>query len=275
LAEIKNYSQDSLNKKFVDIKSQIKELNKKLDLITSLKINKGDGYMKCFINDENVIGKWKYVCSTLSVENYEKNDTIVEKDAFLKELYFLPNGEGYWFIDRWTKGFIYEYDGRMMKYTIQDNLLFVECYNHDQEFEIILVFEKENSNKYSKSELAKQDDINMSFVNHPEAIGYWLAIDFIPFNDKNNYTPKNSDYKLFLKSLNITPNGDCFQEYENGEISKIKWTKDYILSTKSCIASNYIIKNINNEDYLIMDWKSGDYIYGGIIQGCYVFKKVK
>lgn len=115
----------------------------------------------------------------------------------------------------------------------------------------------------------------MSFVNHSEAIGYWIAVDFIPFHDKNNYTPKNSDYKLFLKSLNITHNGDCFHEYETGEMSKIKWTKNYILSTKSSLASNYIIKNINNENYLIMDWKSGDYIYGRIIQGCYVFKKVK
>ena len=88
LAEIKNYSQDSLNKKFVDIKSQIKELNKILDLITSLKINKGDGYMKCFINDKEVIGKWKYLFSTQSMDDYENGDTFVENDALLKELYF-------------------------------------------------------------------------------------------------------------------------------------------------------------------------------------------
>ena len=62
-------------------------------------------------------------------------------------------------------------------------------------------------------------------------------------------------------------------EYSNGRIDKIKWTRDYILSTS--LASQYIIKDIDNERYLIMDWKSGDYVYGGKIYGCYVFKLVK
>lgn len=88
LDEIKNYSPSSLAKKYSQIKSEIKELNKKLALITSLKISKGDGIMKCFINDKEVIGKWKYLFSTQSMDDYENGDTFVENDALLKELYF-------------------------------------------------------------------------------------------------------------------------------------------------------------------------------------------
>ena len=43
-----------------------------------------------------------------------------------------------------------------MKYTIENNLLFVECYNDNQEFETIMIFEKEDSKEYIKSELEKK-----------------------------------------------------------------------------------------------------------------------
>ena len=76
-----------------------------------------------------------------------------------------------------------------------------------------------------------------------------------------------------LNKISILPNGDCFKEFSSGNIDKLKWTKDYILSTT--LASNYVIHTINGEDYLIMDWKSGDYVFGGEIYGCYVFKKNK
>ena len=71
------------------------------------------------------------------------------------------------------------------------------------------------------------------------------------------------------------PNGEALLEFNNGNINKILWTKDSILNQLNLTNSNYIIKTINNEDYLIMDWKSGDYIYGGKIFGCYVFKRIK
>ena len=35
------------------------------------------------------------------------------------------------------------------------------------------------------------------------------------------------------------------------------------------------IKTIKDDDYLIMEWKSGDYIFGGFVAGKYVFKRIK
>lgn len=42
------------------------------------------------------------------------------------------------------------------------------------------------------------------------------------------------------------------------------------MSTKS----KYQIETINEVEYLFMEWKSGDYTYGGKVPSYYVFKKI-
>lgn len=271
LNEIKDFDENSFNKKFKDIKKEISDLKKKLKLISYLKIQKGEKIMKPFINDENVIGKWKYLCSTENLEEYNKGETYQDKEAF-QELYFLPNGQGYWVFESWSKGVIYYFKGNYYKYFIADGKLFVETYDENQDYEHTLVYVKENSKEYTKEEIKIKDNVDLPFQLDEKAVGSWVAIDWISIKEKFSYVPKTSD-DLFLKSLSLLPNGDCFKEFDEGQIDKIKWTKDYILG--DITASNYIIKEIDNQEYLIMDWKSGDYVFGGIIYGCYVFRKQK
>ena len=63
-------------------------------------------------------------------------------------------------------------------------------------------------------------------------------------------------------------------ESENG-FYKVLWTKDFIINKNRQTTSNYVVKSKNDDKYLIVDWKSGDYTFGGKIYGCYVFKKMK
>lgn len=272
LAEIKEFDEDSLKNKFSNIEKEISELKKKLDMISYLNIQKGEKIMKPFINDEKAIGKWKYNCSTESFARYSKGETYIDKDILFKELYFLPNGEGYWVFEGWSKGVIYHFRGNYYKYSIVDNKLFVEISNEEQECLHTLVYDKVNSKEYTEDEIKIKDDVDLPFELYEKAIGSWTAIDYISIKDKFNYVPKIKD-DLFLKSLSLMPNGDCFRESSKGEINKIKWTKDFILG--DITASNFIIQEIEGEEYLIMDWKSGDYVFGGEIFGCYVFKKEK
>lgn len=272
LQEIKEFDEKSFDEKINDINIQINKLKENLNFISSLKNMKGDKIMKPFINDELAIGKWSYECSAISKEAYSKGDFYHDQDALVQELYFLPKGQGYWIFDRWTKGTLYHYNKTTYKYDIEDEKLFLEVTNENNEYEITLIFNKVDNKEYKISDIEKKDNTNLTFVLDKKAIGNWQAIDYISKEKKENYLPsKKSD--LFLKSLTLINNGDCFKEYSNGNIDKIKWTKDYILS--DTLASNYIIKDINNERYLIMDWKSGDYVYGGKVYGCYVFKLIK
>ena len=159
-----------------------------------------------------------------------------------------------------------------VKAWVDGDEMFVEVTNEDNEYEITLVYKRVDSKKYLIEELERKDNTNLEFVNDENVIGSWDAIDYISVENKFNYIP-NKKENLFLKGLSIMENGVCFKEYSNGRIDKIKWTKGYILSTN--LASNYIVRDIDGEEYFIMDWKSGDYVYGGKVYGCYVFKKVK
>lgn len=272
LQQIKKFDEESFEEKIKDIHEQIEKLKTNLNLLTSLKNMKGEKIMKPFINDELATGKWSYECSAISKEAYKKGDSYKDEDALMQELYFLPEGKGYWIFDRWTKGVLYHFSGTTYKYDIEDEKLFVEVTNENNEYEITLIFKKVDNKEYSVEEIERKDDTDLEFVLDEEAVGSFEAIDYVSIEDKEKYIPSKKD-NLFLKGLTITSNGECFKEYSNGNIDKIKWTKDYILSKS--LASNYIIKNIDNEKYLIMDWKSGDYVYGGKVYGCYVFKLVK
>lgn len=276
LKEIKDFDETQINEKIKDINEKIEKLKNSVKLMDSLNKHKGEeNIMKPFINDPEAIGKWKYVCSAIDKEAYEKGDTFEDQDVLMKELYFLPNGEGYWIFDRWTKGTIYHFGGRVYNYTIKNNLLFVTITNDDNEDLYTLVFTKVDNKLYTERELRKQDDTSLPFVLDKNAVGSWEAVDYISINNKFNYKPKKCERTLLLKSLTILENGDCFKEYNNGDITKIKWTKDYILDTDCKLVSNFITTKINEETYLIKDWKSGDYQYANEIFGCYVFKKVK
>ena len=271
LAEIKSFDENSLGSKRAKLEEQLKSLKQKINLISYIKEKIGGENMKPFKNDENAIGKWKYVCSAVSKELFEKGDSFVDSDVLLKELYFLPKGEGYWIFNSWTKGEIYHFQGQVYKYEIDGDKMFVFVTNEDHEFEITLVFEREDTKAYAKSEIERKDDTNMPFVKNSKAIGSWECIDFIKISDKETYEPRKNPKGGVLTGLSLMANGDCFKEFSNGSIHKIKWTDGYILS--ETLASNFIIKTIDGIDYLIMDWKSGDYVYGGEIYGCYVFKK--
>ena len=47
-----------------------------------------------------------------------------------------------------------------------------------------------------------------------------------------------------------------------------------IINPNVCTASEYEIRTIDGNEYMFVDWKSGDYIFGGKVFGHYVFKRI-
>ena len=200
LQEIKEFDEESFEDKVKDINSQIKKLKANLDLITSLKNMKGEKIMKPFINDELVIGKWNYESSAISKDAYIKGDSYHDEDALMQDLYFLPNGEGYWIFDRWSKGVLYHFSGTTYKYEIEDNKLFVEVTNEDNEYEITLIFNKVDNKEYQVEEIERKDNTDLGFVLDEKAVGSFVAVDYISVENKENYIPGKKD-NLFLKVM--------------------------------------------------------------------------
>ena len=51
------------------------------------------------------------------------------------------------------------------------------------------------------------------------------------------------------------------------------WTKGYVLRKYNQTACAYEIVHENGKDYMIIEWKSGDWRFGGFDTDYYVFEK--
>jgi beta-lactamase regulating signal transducer with metallopeptidase domain len=108
------------------------------------------------------------------------------------------------------------------------------------------------------------DKIDYPFVNDPEALGGWEAVDFV--HDINNFKPGKKTWSedLFLKELFFLENGKTNWAFS--------WTKGLLLHSGEKTASKYIIKEMNGSRYMFMEWKSGDYTIRHIKPLYYVLK---
>ncbi len=237
-----------------------------------------------FENDEEIIGKWEII-GIYAVKQDFYDNLFCLKNFYgdeQKYLYFLPDGERYWAFS-WTKGYFNspvnnEYETEK----IGDELyMFVSL----KEYEYTrggrptcLVLKKIDSNRYSSEDIAKKDDINMPFVNDEQIIGKWRAYSFLADkSEKCDFRPKEEPIEdLYFKEIEFWENGSCRCVYEDDIFEGddvVVWTKNYLLRKWNWSACEYEIKTINGTDYMIIEWKSGDYRYGGYDTNYYVFTK--
>ena len=112
----------------------------------------------------------------------------------------------------------------------------------------------------------KVDEIDYPFINDSEVIGRWESIDFVKNIEDFKTTQKQWKSKeLSLKELVFLENGKTTSAYS--------WTRGLVLHPKNKTASKYLIRQINGEQYLFFEWKSGDYYIRHWDPYYYVLKK--
>ena len=227
---------------------------------------------KPFINDNDVIGKWEYYDLINSENDFDpKNSQIKPYKRGHKVIYFMPNGQAYWIYDGWTKGFLYTHAGGdepviCNKYTLRNidgDLYMLLEYFTDSNDEIpeINVLIKTSSKKYSKLEIGRYDNIDLPFVVDEAVIGSWVTIDFVANID--DFDPDTKiDSKLHLKSIVFNDDGTTKRVYDDDEWSD-KWTCGKLIDIRRSTAASYDLRVINGIDYLFVEWKMGNYQYGG------------
>lgn len=239
-----------------------------------------------FENDPEVVGKWAVIGVYSSMTDYI-NGNNSNSDFYgesVKEIYFLPGGERYW-VYGWTKGklLIDEYMSQYVedyrtedidgeKYMLIDHKSYQYMVSGKTE---LLVLKKLDSKEYTPFEIARKDNIDMPFINAPVVIGKWRACGFL--RDKSEFTTSEEPIDdLYWKSVEFFANGNCTSVYEDEIISgedKQTWTKNYILRKYNSCACEYEIRKVEDRDYLIIEWKSGDYRFGGFDTNYYVFTR--
>mgnify|MGYP001028355626 FL=1 len=223
-----------------------------------------------FVNDETVIGKWNNIgwientyCTSL--------DGLNEKSGEYDTIYFLPNGEPYWIFEGWTKGvLLIHYGGNepilTYKYDIQvidgKEYLFFRLKNKTE------IFVKFNSKHYTKATLGRHDNIELPFVYDERITGKWKSVGFV--DTMESFSPNNTCDDLYLKEIYFFSDGRLEQTTMD-EVWHDKWTKGCVINIHRTTVAAYEIKAINGTEYLFMEWKMGNYIYGDKEPDFYVF----
>ena len=233
-----------------------------------------------FVNDEQVIGKWR---------EESVNGGLGDRN---RELYFLPDGEFYWCFG-WTKGKLI-YDDGVSRYANDyrieqrgdDLYMIVDLKSQDWPETgetTAIALRRLDSVHYTKDMIARKDDISMPFIPDEKVIGKWKAFcyfdpcelakkDFIPLENP----PAGAwNYKtdLYFKSIEFMDGGHVTAVYGDEIISgdeKSVWTRGFWLRKWNSTACAYEIKEFEGKEYLIIEWKSGDYRFGGRESSYYV-----
>ena len=116
----------------------------------------------------------------------------------------------------------------------------------------------------------------MPFVNDKKVVGAWQGVDFV--EKPNQFKPDVRSWEgtIFLRQLSFMPNGELFVEAGKGAPFKQHWTKSHLLFKMGSGDADmkYKIFTIDGQDYMSMEWKSGDYTYGGQVRGYYILKRI-
>lgn len=233
-----------------------------------------------FVNDEKVIGKWEAFDTIKNRQDFKINSINNVSSPDFKEIYFLPNGERYWIFDGWTKNYLLVHFGGdepilCYKYSTEDigesSFLFLEISCNDNPH--IEVLKKTSNKKFKLSEIGKRENVNVPFVFDKKIIGSWDAIDFV--DDINDFEVADSLSKnLFLEKIIFYDNGNVIRRYDNEEWQD-KWSKGVLLDFNKSTVSKYMFKTIDDIEYLFLEWKMGNYVFGGMSPSYYVFIRSK
>lgn len=270
LEEVKNMVLGALSNDTNKTESDVVSLHENIDLP--------------FENDESVVGKWEIVGEYDAKEDFFDGRLEKGTEAPASNIYFLPGGAQYW-VYSWTKNklLITTGDGSYVnEFTTErhngENYMFVsfKSYYYRQSGKTtVLVLHQLDNREYSADELARRDDINKRFVPDDMVIGRWRAVDFC--RRKQDFDPERIKRRsLFFDFVEFLPDGEVISRYDFGKNVIMgrdmqEWTKGFVLRKWNSTACAYELRSISGREYLFIEWKSGDYIYGGFDSNYYVF----
>lgn len=238
-----------------------------------------------FESDDSIVGKWETIGEFAVKEDFFSEDFIAEKTE-PKNIYFLPDGKKYWcygwsknklLVDTGTRSSVNDfttdfYNGQRYMFVNLKSYRYIHGGKPT-----ILVLRQVNNKSYSAEKIAKIDNINKPFVNDESVLGKWKAVAFCESEDE--FDPHNLSHdKFYFSEIEFKPNGEVISQYNYGKetigtIEMQEWTKGFVLRKWNSTACAYKIKKLHNNEYLIIEWKSGNYRWGGFDTDYYVFVK--
>ncbi len=239
-----------------------------------------------FENDERIIGKWKIIGEYNNRTEFDLGKKLPEECVGNqnREIYFLPEGEWYWCYS-WTKGKLLFNNGESSfanDFTVEKQsdgfYMFVKLKSFDylqNGRTTLLVLRQCDQGRYTANDIARKDNISIPFKEDRNVLGKWKSVAFV--RNKEEFFPDiHNGFELFFKEIEFLPDGECISVYGNETISGRnlqEWTNGFVLRKWNQTACAYEIKRIHGTEYLLTEWKSGDYLWGGFDTDFYVFTR--
>ena len=233
-----------------------------------------------FVNDPSVVGKWEFWDKLTSIKEFNPEKPMNPDASYdFKTVYFLPNGQNYWIFEGWTKGILlihYGGDDPVLEYKYEtrsvDEDLFMFIAVTDDEGKHIVVMKKSDNHEYALSEIKKTENIDLPFSSDERVLGKWKSIAFVDKISDFMQGRYDKNITLWLKEIEFYKDGVVVRRYMDEEWPDT-WTKGFLLDHKKSIASAYSFHNFDGKEYMFLEWKMGNYVYGGMPASYYVFKR--
>jgi len=115
------------------------------------------------------------------------------------------------------------------------------------------------------------ESMDYYFVPDNEILGVWQAFGNCPNDYEEHFLEEYIQYylenditdDLLWKEVTVYSDGKAKITYSYNVHLITEWTKGYILNIMPGTISEYMVKNINDTDYMLAEWKSGDYTERG------------
>lgn len=235
-----------------------------------------------FEDDSSIVGKWQTVGEYATQEDFYGN--ICPADYTAKEIYFLPHGERYWCYS-WSKGkLICEFGdaSSVNDYVVEEHdgsrYMFVTFKSYEYRRNgkpTVLVLRQIDNVAYLAEDIARKDNIDLPFVDDKAIPGVWEVKGFC--RNIEAFDPSKAPRSnLFFKQIEFKENGEVISIYGDKTICGAHmqtWTKGFVLRKWNHTACAYQLCQIDGVEYLFVEWKSGDYTYGGLEPQYYVFTR--
>ena len=154
--------------------------------------------------------------------------------------------------------------------------MFVEMKSYESRYggkPTVLVLRQLDRIAYREEELRKKDNVDLPFVFDPNVIGDWRTVDCV--KTKERFDPAHPTTAAFsVSSIRFRTDGTAIITYDAIDKARagketFSWTRGVLI--RGGLACAYEIRRSEGKEYLFLEWKNGDYVYGGQDPWHYVF----
>ena len=257
-----------------------------------------------FIDDPEAIGRWELIGIlptevelppvedwTTSLSKLERITEEHDPKYFIRSVTFLPDGCHYW-VFFWSAGILYRLSGCPQGYCVAnpyeirevngEKMMRIKWVNPgigekaDQTTE--LVYRQIDCHAYNDATVRlMRDDVDLSFTPDNRVLGRWIVVDFVDSIDQFHPQAIIEDpSSRFYTALTFHERSICYRDtqlYGGIHPMLLNYTQGAIINKQLETVERYELYTIDGTEYLFVEHKSGDYIYGGMMPPYYVYRR--